>query len=182
MRPVFIALFAVLLTATAVSAQSLGEVARQEEARRAALRGSGKVYTNESLHPEGTPAPGTAPVATDSAKPVTAPSGAATPLTDDKKDEPKKDEAYWRGRVKAERDALDRAQTFADALQSRVNGLSTDFAARDDPFQRTQISADRNKALAELDRVKAEIQQHTKAISDIQEEARKAGAPAGWTR
>jgi uncharacterized protein YoxC len=67
-------------------------------------------------------------------------------------------------------------------LQSRINALATDFAARDDPFQRNQIAADRNKALAELDRVKKEIQDHTKAITDIQDEARKAGVPAGWVR
>ena len=37
-------------------------------------------------------------------------------------------------------------------------------------------------ALAELERVTREIQQHTKAIADLQEEGRKAGAPAGWLR
>ena len=41
------------------------------------------------------------------------------------------------------------------------------------------FETDRQKALAELDRVKLEIQQHTKAISGIQEEARKSGVPPG---
>ena len=57
-----------------------------------------------------------------------------------------------------------------------------DFAGRDDPAQRAQIGSDREKALAELDRVKKEIQDNTKAIADIQEEGRKAGVPAGWLR
>ena len=80
------------------------------------------------------------------------------------------------------RDSLRRAEIFAEALQSRINGLTADFTARDDPAQRAVIANDRQKALAELDRVKQEIQQHTKAIADIQEEARRAGVPAGWVR
>jgi len=93
-----------------------------------------------------------------------------------------KDEAYWRTRLQTEREALSRAQMFSDALQSRINGLTTDFTARDDPAARAAIGADRQKSLDELARVKKEIEQHTKAIADIQEEARRSGAPAGWVR
>jgi nucleotide-binding universal stress UspA family protein len=80
------------------------------------------------------------------------------------------------------RDALQRAEVFAEALQSRINGLTADFTARDDPAQRSAVGVDRQKALAELDRAKNEIVQQTKAIADIQEEARKAGVPPGWLR
>jgi hypothetical protein len=182
-KVLFLTFVAQLVLVTAAAAQSLGDLARQEEARRQAIRGSTKVYTNESLRSERSsraPAPATAsaPASGAAADKAQAPAADAKPAADDAK----KDEAFWKQRIKAERDALDRAQTFAEALQSRINGLSTDFAARDDPFQRNQIAADRQKALAELERVKLEIQQHTKAITDIQEEARKAGAPAGWVR
>ena len=80
------------------------------------------------------------------------------------------------------RDSLQRSQMFAEALQSRINGLNTDFTSRDDPAQRDSVAADRQKALAELQRVKDEIVKQTKAIADIQEEARKSGVPAGWVR
>jgi hypothetical protein len=93
-----------------------------------------------------------------------------------------RDEKYWRGRLAAERDGLQRAEMFAEALQSRINALSTDFVARDDPAQRSTIGKDRDKALAELARVKQEIVAHSKAIAGIQEEARRAGVPAGWVR
>ena len=73
-------------------------------------------------------------------------------------------------------------QMFAEALQSRINGLTTDFTSRDDPAQRAAVANDREKALAELDRVKNDIVQQTKAIADIQDEARKAGVPPGWVR
>jgi len=71
---------------------------------------------------------------------------------------------------------------FSEALQSRINALATDFVNRDDPVQRDQIAAERQKALAELDRVRREIEDQQKAIAAIQEEARKAGVPAGWVR
>ena len=93
-----------------------------------------------------------------------------------------KGEADWKARIQAARDALSRAQIFADALQSRINGLSADFTARDDPAQRAVVAGDRQKSLDELERVKKEIQQHTKALADIQEEGRRAGVPAGWLR
>ena len=73
-------------------------------------------------------------------------------------------------------------EMFRDALQSSINGMSADFAARDDPYQRAQIADNRQKALAELDRVTQEIEKGTKAIADIEEEARKAGVPPGWVR
>ena len=80
------------------------------------------------------------------------------------------------------REALSRSRMFAEALQSRINGLTTDFVNRDDPAQRDTIGAERQKAIAELDRVKREIVEQEKAITAIQEEARRAGVPAGWVR
>ena len=167
---------------SSAGAQSLADVARQEEARRKGVQPAGKVYTNETLRADRAPASPSPSTAT--APGVTPAPQPAGPAVDAKPgaDEPTKDEKYWRQRLTDERDKLSRAETFAEALQSRINGLTTDFAARDDPFQRNQISTDRQKALNELDRVRKEIAAHTKAIADIQEEGRKAGAPAGWLR
>jgi hypothetical protein len=179
MRRLLILLVAVQAVSAVAQAQSLGEVAKQEEARRKTVTSAGKVYTNDNLRSDGstaTPATATAPAATTAAADVPAPQAA------DKGQGPKKDEAYWRDRVKSERDALSRAQIFADSLQSRINALTADFSAHDDPYQRNQIGQDRQKALDELDRVHKEIADHTKAISAIQEQARKAGVPAGWVR
>ena len=44
------------------------------------------------------------------------------------------------------------------------------------------ITAERVRALGELDRVKLDIQQRTRALNDIREEARRAGVPAAWYR
>jgi hypothetical protein len=178
-------LLAGALTAPAALAQSLGNVARDEQARRQRVA-TGKVYTNNSLPAAEPAAPAPAPAAAQgSASAAQPPAGTqppATGATEPPKEEPKKDEAYWRKRLQEQREALSRAQSFAEALQSRINALSTDFVNRDDPAQRNVIAADRQKALAELERVQKEIQQHTKAIADIQQEGRKSGVPAGWLR
>ena len=181
----------VLVSGATASAQSLADIARREGERRKAVGTSSKVYTNDQLRPEppasGAPVPAPAAPSTPAAgAPATGvPEGeaaakpgdqvagsAATPTT----------EEGWRKRVAAERDAMTRAQILVDALQSRINALTTDFENRDDPAQRGIIAADRQKALAELDRVGKELDQHRKAITAIQEEARRAGVPAGWTR
>ena len=180
----------ILLGAATASAQSLADVARQEEARRKAVVGAGKVYTNEALQPVPPPSPGS--VAATPAPATPAPAAPATPAAPGadgaKPADPAapggaaKTEAEWKKRIADERDALSRAQIFAEALQSRINVLSQDFVNVDDPARRDVVGADRQKALAELDRVKAEITAHQKMITTIQDEARKAGVPAGWVR
>ena len=184
---------AVLLVGVA-SAQSLGDVARQEGSRRKAVSG-GKVYTNQSLPATEPAAPAAVPATPGAAAASPAPAGqesstqsgtasssaGQTPAAN-KPEDTKKDEAYWRKRLQTARDARSRAESFAEALQSRINALSNDFVNRDDPAQRNVIAGDRQKALAELDRVKKEIQQYTKDVADTQEEARRTGVPAGWVR
>ena len=101
---------------------------------------------------------------------------------DASKADPTKTEKYWRDRMDAAREDVRRNQAFASALQSRINGLSADFTSRDDPAQRAQIADERQKALAELDRVNKAVTDGNKAIADIEEEARRAMVPAGWIR
>lgn len=159
------------------SRQPLGTVAKDTEAKRKTVKGSGKVYTNDDLKGSSAP-PASAPVSTPT---VTAaepsPSGG-----DQTKADPAKDEAAWRDRIKAERDALSKAEAFAAALQSQINGLYSEFTACQAPTQCNEVSAKRQKAIGDLDGAKKEIEGHKKTIADIQEEARKAGVPAGWVR
>jgi hypothetical protein len=173
--------FALLVAvAGVVQAQSLGDIAKKEEARRKTVKGTAKVYTNDDLHSDGSaPPPAAAP-----AQPAPAPSATAQQPAPPSAaaDDSKKDEKYWKDRMVKAREAVERAKTFADALQSRINALTADFSARSDPAQRAVIGDDRNKALAELDRVKKEIDDNTKEIAKIQEEARRANVPAGWVR
>jgi hypothetical protein len=168
--------------AATASAQSLGELAKREAARRKAAKSSGKVYTNETVGSARAPVPASNPAAPPTAagaKPASDPNAAGDDKTKQAAD-PKKDEAFWRQRLQGTQDSLRRSEIFAEALQSRINALTADFTARDDPAQRAVVANDRQKALAELDRVKTDIAAQTKAIADIREEARRAGVPPGW--
>ena len=186
----FIAITAVvgLCFAALASAQTttkpLADVAKDEEARRKTVTKSTKVYTNSNLRSDisvGVPLPST-PAATD--KPANASPSNTTPKAPGAALPPgaAKDQAYWADRIKAARATVDRTQIFADSLQSRINALLTDFVNRDDPAQKAKIETDRKAALAELERVKLELDQQRKAITAIEDEARRAGVPAGWLR
>lgn len=167
----------------AATGQSLADVARTEQARRQDQPKASKVYTNDSMKADITPsvpvpagATNDAPAATD-ATPAPAAAEAPAPAGGERRDQ-----AYWKGRMTGAREQLERSKTFAEALQTRVNALSADFVNRDDPAQQAQIGQNRAKAVAELDRVQREITAQTKAIAAIEDEARKAGVPAGWLR
>lgn len=199
-------LFACVAT---VSAQSLGDLARQEEERRKTITTASEVYTNESLRPEGGPAGTFADPSSESPQAeagadaetdaeADTESDALTPADGEPAPDPDADpengspeegragtgltEAEWRQRVADARQAQSRARVLADALQSRINVLAADFVNRDDPAQRDVVAADRERALAELARVTDDIEQHQQTVIDIQEEARRAGVPAGWVR
>jgi len=169
-------LLIVAASGSAVSAQSLGDVARKEEARRKSVPAT-KVYTNKDLG-EVKEAPAPAPATPSAATPA-----APAPAASDAKDKgPVKDQAYWAGRMKGLQGQLERDQNYADAMQTRINALTTDFVNRDDPAQRSVVERDRQKSIAELARLKKSIDEGKKAIADLEEEARKAGVPPGWLR
>ncbi len=181
----------IALVGVRLSAQSLGDVAKKEEERRKAVATPGKTYTNKDLAPvppSSTPPPSDQATTTDSgAKESDKPADGKAADKDKEKDKDKdsgakKDQAYWGGRMKAALEAIDRDTTLADAMQSRINALTTEFVNRDDPAQRSRIEGDRQKALGELDRLKKQITADRKAVTEIEEEARRAGVPPGWLR
>ena len=177
-----------------VAGQSLADVAKKEVERRQTVKDVGKAYSNKDLKPVPQPDPPAAAAApaADVAEPAadakaetTANADEAKEAKDEAKAESKgetKDQKYWFGRMRGLKEQLERDQMHAEALQSRINGLTADFSTRDDPAQRSQIGAAREKAIAELDRLKVEITEGTKAVADLEEEARHAGVPPGWLR
>ena len=201
-RPVLASLVAVTVlggAATSLHAQTLGDLARQEEERRQANPGATKTITNKDLPP--VPRGSSAPAPAASAAPKTdttskpgeptaaakadTEKGAAKAGAETGKDTDKgvvKDEKYWREGLKTLNDQLARDEIYADALQSRISAFNADFVNRDDPAQRAKIANDRQRSIDELSRLKTAIQDGKKAIDDFQEEARRAGVPPGWLR
>jgi len=166
----------------------LADVARREALRRQITPKPARSLTNldaASLPPRSLP---TVPLPPGESA---GSANTATGAEEAKKEEsPKKatestethDETWWRGRMAAARASLERDQLLADALQSRINGLTADASARDDPAQRTQLYELRTRALAELDAMRDQINGDKKTIEQIPEDARKQGVPAAWIR
>jgi hypothetical protein len=192
MRVCLIVATIALACASSLSAQSLADVARKEGERREGAQPAAKTYTNKDLKavraaepaapaqatPGADAATPAAPPADADAKPASGPAaGADTPKAPDASasdaSREVKDQAYWAKRLAGLRDQLSRDETYVEALQTRINALTMDFVNRDDPIQRDQI---------ERDRLKKAIEQDRKAIADLEEEARRAGVPAGWLR
>ena len=182
-------------------AQSLADVAKKEGERRQATKSSTKVYTNGDLKPVGDPAPDPA------AAPADASSSADKKSTDAKTDakadsskgdgkaidkSPAKDakatggeekgQEYWGGKMRALNEQLERDRMYAEAIQTRINSLTADFSAKDDPAQRAMIAEDREKAVSELSRLRKQIEEDKDAIGNLEEEARHASVPPGWLR
>jgi hypothetical protein len=177
-------------TAAPLWAQSLADVSKKEEDRRKNIKEPSKVYTNKDL--PSVPASTTEPAsdqttdadktAADSAKGDDKAADKGKDKDKDAKDKAVKDQAYWSSRQQTLQTQLDHDQEFAEALQTRINSLNTDFVNRDDPAQRATIGATRDKSIADLGRLKLAIEKDKQALADLQEEARRAGVPPGWLR
>ena len=176
--PVAIAVSMLVSGVMPLRAQSLADVARQEEARRKEIRQPAKVYTNKDL----ASVPSTSPRTASSAAPAVpdaagktakdATGDAAKDAKDTKDPAGVKDQAYWSNRLKTLTAQLDSDQMLADAQRNRVNTLTA--AAITGP--------DMQKALDDLDRLMQAVERDRKAVADFPEEARRASVPPGWLR
>ena len=165
----------------------LADVARAEEARRKTTRKATKVFTNSTLAPAADAAPVSSPPSTTPAAAAATNASPASPTISGGKAAPvdpaaMKDQAYWAGRISKARTELGRTRMFADSLQTRINSLNTDWINRDNRVEKEKIKQDLDAALAELERLKKEIDAQTKAITAIEDEARRANVPSGWLR
>ncbi len=175
-----------LLAWLAAPSRTIGEAAQREALRRQMTQKSSVVLTNVGQPPEiplvtaaVTPPPDEPPPVIDPR--VTAP---PTPpvVTPPLAGAVVQDEKWWRARVTAASDALDRDQMMVTALQSRINALERDAVNVDDPIQQTRLRQELQRTLLEQDATKKRIEDDQKAILAIQEEARRKNIPPGWIR
>ena len=164
-------------------------MARKEQDRRKAIQKPSKVITNKDLAAvppsmgsmPATPGAGATPEP-GGTSPVAGSGGPAPSTGIDTTADRAKEQAEWSGRFKALQTQLERDETFATALQSQINALTTQYVNQADPVQQAKVATDRQKALDELNRLTKAIADDKKAIADFQEEARRGGVPPGWLR
>lgn len=157
---------ALVASVGAVSAQSLADVARKEEARRAAIARPTKVFTERDLLPA------------ESVRAVTptpqAPAVVAT-LPDTR------GELYWKERMRSSLARLGDDNTNLRASLARIGILSSELARTRGP-QRIVIAGERAAAISDGTRWEAAVRNSMRAVRDLEEEARRAGVPPGWLR
>ena len=176
---VIVALMQAFLAAWNAPPASLGELALREAVRRAATPAPTRVITGADLGPvPERPVPVVPP-------PVEPP----VVLTNDETtgavkpgENVEKNETWWRARMAKARADLERDRLTVAALETRVNLLTREASSADAPGRRSALVAERVRTLAELERMRTQVTDGVKAISDIEDEARREGVPPGWLR
>jgi hypothetical protein len=167
----------------AVSAQSLGEIARQETERRSTILVPAKVITEADLKPVASLMPSNVPpaVAATSVAPVAA-IPASSMNTPPEAKYVARDASYWLNRMRDLQTRQDRFRLQVAALANRVDSLTRDFDSTWDRFRRGTIESERQMILTERDLVGADLAATNRQIFDLEEEARRSGVPPGWLR
>jgi len=187
MRP-WAAWVALLALPALAGAQSLGDVARKERERREKVREtqpSAKTLTDEDL------ASHKGAIANDSEAPAeeTAEGEGGEPARPTANEPPPhgagreaappaRGEDYWRGRLAEARIRVARAQQHYDFLQLQI-GIGQPVRL-DENGRRVMYSIYQMKEKA--DAAEVELRAAEKALEDLLEEGRKAGAQPGWLR
>jgi hypothetical protein len=190
------------IAAHPVAAQSLGDVARQEAARREQIKASAKVLTNADLPasavlaPAGAPAGPGAPASEATASLVDAAAAAqgtegAAAAADQaktrapaapeaaKKTEPADDEDGWKARAAVVNGALAAARTQVRQLKALGDRLSLESQAAN-PDIAARASAERIDLKAQVAKAEEAFAKATAAHEALQQEARAAGVPPAW--
>ena len=191
-RLALVLMWGILLAAPA-SAQTLGETARREAARRGDVKEPVKVYTNADLAalPQRR-VPAATALAESSLKPSDT-AASVEPAPSAEPQEPreaqaalpqirdKRPEDHWRERARVIRTRLDRLRADATAVEGRVDALRAQLATV--PASRVAaLEKEIQQASADLDRFRGEIVLIEGEWTAFEQRARQAKIPLDWIR
>jgi hypothetical protein len=184
--------------ASPARAQSLGDVAREEAARRQQVKPTGKVITNADLPASAVVAPPGAPaaeVAPDKAEAVATTEGttspdkarSAEPVKPGSKEgatatpaaAPTDDEAGWRGRAERVNSALAAAHAQVRQLKALSDRLSLEAQASN-PAIAARAQAERTELRAHIAQAEEKQAAAQSERDAFVQQARVAGVPPAW--
>jgi hypothetical protein len=175
-----------LLTAT-TAAQSLGDYARQQRAKKAPAPADVKEYTNDNLPTSGALSTAGASSATtaDSASSATSTSAAKAKGDADSEKDKTKLEGAWRAKFAEQKNViatlqreLDVAERENNSRQAQTQSNSQDLGSR---LRNPVLWASENKKYQdELDGKKKDLEAAKQKLEDVKEDLRKAGLPNTW--
>jgi hypothetical protein len=164
-------------TPSAPQQDSLAEAARKARAQQRKESGVPKVFTNDNIPTSG----GISTVGNAGAAAATGDTGAVT--TTAKGTGSGNDEKTWRDRFTKLHAKLDQDKADVDVMQRELGVLSVQYY--NDPVKALQQNLTRddiNKKTAAIDAKKQAVVDDQKAIDDAEDDLRKAGGDAGWSR
>ena len=190
MKKITIFLVAIIcLTGIALYPQSLGDLARGEQARRDSISG-GRVIIFESEPPELTDeealtddmeneeddnAPG-------NPKKTKAGNDGESPEKNERyeiTDLNGKNESYWRDAMTTVRDKIKQLEDEANELTSRRNALQLQHG-RTNGSKRAPIKDEIDRTIQDLEQNKSVLEQTREELRNLQNEARSSAALPGW--
>jgi hypothetical protein len=182
-----------LLVPALATAQSLGEAAAREKAKRDSKRGKSAPapsYTDEDLKDPSKPEKKSGEGTSSGGQPeggttygqmtpeAAAEAGiAATSVSAG-------DEPVWRQRARDQREAVRSAEKAIEDAQSRLNALMLDRdpTSLGDPNRLQTIEARKNEARSALEAARLHLAEAQKGLQDLEDEARRNSVPPGWLR
>jgi hypothetical protein len=191
-----LAVLALLAAAPAVArAQSLGEVAKKEQEKQEKKKKDktgkppAKVYTDEDLKKARESEAGAVTVLPENGN---LESGSASSGDDEvasgEEGRPaggrRRTETYWRDRAARARNAVEEADAKVKDLEGRIAALRNDMnpVNTQDPNRLQSRDRELREAIDALDAARVSADAARKALADLEEEARRAGAMPGWLR
>jgi hypothetical protein len=179
-----------LLPAIAAENESLSDLAKKEQERRAKIKTETKVITNDDSDKyktgavtTGTPAPA-APADKTSAESAGSGTDAAAKASQISSDEPVdlqgRPESFWRKTMADARKQVKDLENETDVLVLKLNDLQNRFYREDNGFTQQEIQTEINKTLYEQSLAKDKLEKAKDQLQDLEKEARKSGALPGW--
>lgn len=188
----------ILLASSVVIAQSLGDLARQERAKRAKeTKKAVKVVTDEDLPPrpveepkattspsESAEQPGEQPAEQAAEPPATPPEEASAPppAEEPKPEDKQKTRDYWQGRFKAAKQGIADAEELQRLAEDELSLLQIQQARELSPDAKSDLDAQVKAKSAEVDDKRAQTAKAQKALEDLEKDFKESGAPEDWSK
>jgi hypothetical protein len=184
-----IAIFA-LSPALAGDSESLADLAKKEQQRRAKITAETKVITNDDSekYKDGAVTTGTIPSEPSDENTGAESAGSETDASakglkadsDESVDLLGRPESFWRQTMTDARKQVKELENQADVLVLKLNDLQNKFYSEDNGFKQQQIQTEINKTFYEQDLLKGNLEKAKDQLQDLEREARKSGALPGW--
>ena len=188
----------ILLASSVASAQSLGDLARQERAKRSKeTKKAVKVVTDEDLPPrpveepkattspsESAEQPGEQPAEQAAEPPATSPEEASAPppAEEPKPEDKQKTRDYWQGRFKAAKQRIADAEELQRLAEDELSLLQIQQARELSPDAKSDLDAQVKAKSAEVESKRAQTAKAQKALEDLEKDFKESGAPEDWSK